>query len=72
VYTFEAFSGLCDLLLQQPPFLQTLRWSLRDEDHESADFAPFPALGVQDDTLAGLTEHPDRGFTAMIAKEKIW
>ena len=33
---------------------------------------PFPALGVQDDTLAGLTEHPDRGFTAMIAMKKAW
>ena len=34
--------------------------------------APFPALGVQDDTLADLTEHPDRGFTTMIAMKKTW
>ena len=34
--------------------------------------APFPALGVEDDTLAGLTEHLDGGFTAMIAMKKAW
>ena len=33
-------------------------------------FGPFPIPGVEKGTFAGLTEHPDGGFTAMIAMEK--
>ena len=33
-------------------------------------FGPFPIPGVDKVTFAGLTEHPDGGFTAMIAMEK--
>ena len=34
------------------------------------EFGPFPIPGVDNVTFAGLTEHPDGGFTAMIAMEK--
>ena len=33
-------------------------------------FGPFPIPGVDHVTFAGLTEHPDGGFTAMIAMQK--
>ena len=33
-------------------------------------FGPFPIPGVDNVTFAGLTEHPDGGFTAMIAMKK--
>ena len=69
-------TGLCDLLTQQPSSRSDLSqrtcWSLRDENHESAGFAPFPASGVEDDTLVCLIEHTDGRFTAMIAMKKVW
>ena len=34
------------------------------------EFGPFPIPGVENVTFAGLTEHPDGGFTAMIAMQK--
>ena len=34
------------------------------------EFGPFPIPGVDNVTFAGLTEHPDGGFTAMIAMKK--
>lgn len=37
---------------------------------KEVEFGPFPIPGVHNVTFAGLTEHPDGGFTAMIAMEK--
>ena len=34
------------------------------------EFGPFPIPGVDNVTFAGLTEHPDGGFTALIAMKK--
>ena len=34
------------------------------------EFGPFPIPGVDNVTFAGLTEHPDGGFTAIIAMKK--
>ena len=37
---------------------------------KEVEFGPFPIPGVDNVTFAGLTEHPDGGFTAMIAMKK--
>ena len=34
------------------------------------EFGPFPIPSVDNVTFAGLTEHPDGGFTTMIAMKK--
>ena len=37
---------------------------------QEVEFGPFPIPDVDNVTFAGLTEHPDGGFTAMIAMKK--
>ena len=38
--------------------------------HESIEFGAFPISGVENVTFAGLTEHPDGGFTAMVEMKR--